>query len=212
MEFMKKNIIFGILFSLFIENLYCVEIKYTLLNETKGSINVPNDIIEINAFKGNMNFVRNNGEIINIKNVSLMTEITGIENLPMLNKMELALQLSCNDLSFLKSNSLEYLLINWGAKIDSMEFLNNFPNLKYLGLQSIEYNNNIMDLKNTLIKYFIVSYIRTKETIKLLRNNYLEEFICFYSDIKIDNSSDIKIINNYNDFIGEMQYFELFHW
>jgi hypothetical protein len=111
-------------------------------------------------------------------------------------------------LSFLKSNSLEYLLINWGAEIDSMGFLENFPNLKYLGLQSIDYNSNIMDLKNTSIKYFIVGHIRTKDTIRLLRSNSLEEFICLYSDIKINDDRNVNI--KYNDFVGKNRYFKLF--
>ncbi|MDR0456072.1 MAG: hypothetical protein LBH20_05260 [Treponema sp.] len=98
-----------------------------------------------------------------------------------------------------------------GVELNDMGFLYNFPNLRYLGLEGIKYNNRIMDLNNTLIEYFIVSHIQTNETIELLNYNNLKEFICFYSNINI-NIAGIKIIDNYDDFINEPEYFELFEW
>ena len=90
---------------------YSIEISYTLLNGTKSTINIPNDVIEINAFKGNMNFVRSNEEIITLRTTSPMIEIIGIENLTTLTRMELSMQLHSENYDFIKSTSLEYLLI-----------------------------------------------------------------------------------------------------
>ena len=207
------KIVYSMLFLIIGIKGYCIEIEvnYTLLNGTRGSITIPNDIVEINAFKGDMNFVRSNGEIINLRTISPMTEIIGIENLPILNRMELSMQLNTDELVFLRSISLEYLFIDF-ITLENMNFLSNFPNLKYLGLQSITYNSNIMDLTNTQIIYFIVSYIRSTETIELLRNYNLNEFIVFFSDIILNENQNIKIINNYNDFINEPQHLRLFMW
>jgi hypothetical protein len=194
-------------------NIYGVEINYTLLNGTDGKFDVPDDIVEFNAFKGNINFIRNSGEIINFKTLlSPMTEILGLDNLPILNRIELSLQLHCDNLSFLKNSSVEYLLINMGVKLNNFDFLVNFPNLKYLGLEVLEYQNNVMDIRGTKIKYLIVSHIRNNENIILKRNDILEEFICFYSNIILDNNSNIKIINNYEDFVKEPKHFKLFDW
>jgi hypothetical protein len=57
-----RKFIFLALFVGFILNIYCVEIKYTLLNGTQGKINVPEDIVKIITYKGNMNFIRQNGK------------------------------------------------------------------------------------------------------------------------------------------------------
>jgi hypothetical protein len=210
---MYKALIYCVILFAFINfKGYSVEISYTLLDGTKGTINVPDDIVEISAFKGNMNFIRSNGDRINLRTVSPMTEIIGIENLPVLKRMELALQLHCDNLLFLRNSSLEYLLINWLTELNDLDFLINLPNLKYLGLQAMNYNNNVMDLRNTQIKYLIVSYIWTNETIEIIRNNYLEEFIYFYSNIVLNDNQNIKIIDNYNDFRFEQKHFSLFDW
>ena len=205
------KILYSLLFIFVGLNSYGVEINYTLLNGTKGRLTVPDDIIEINAFNGNMNFVRSNGELINLRTTSPMIEIIGIENLPILNKMELSRQLNTNNLSFLRSSSLKYLFIDW-VTLENMDFLQNFPNLRHLGLQSITFNGANMDLSNTQIRYFIVSHIRSADTIELIRNNYLEEFIYFFSNIVLNNSQNIRIINNHNDFRNEPTHFRLFMW
>jgi hypothetical protein len=99
-----KNKIIICLLAIFPLNIYGVEIKYTLLNEMEGNFDVPDDIVEFNASKGNINFIRSSGEIVNYKGLlSPMTEISGLDNLPILNRIELARQLHCDNLSFLKS-------------------------------------------------------------------------------------------------------------
>jgi hypothetical protein len=209
---MKNRFIFCLLLG-FSLNIYCIEIRYTLLNGTVGNFNVPNDIVEFNARKGNINFIRSNGEIINFKGIlSPMTEIFGLENLPILNRIELALQLHCDNLLFLKSSSVEYLLIYMEVDLNNLDFLINFPNLKYLGFEGIKYKNNITDIRKTRIKYFIVSHVKYDGNIILKQDGALEEFICFYSDIVLDSDRNIKIINNYNDFVNEPKYFKLFDW
>ena len=206
--------VYSLLFLFISFNCYSIDIEfsYTLLNGTKGSINIPNDIIEINAFKGNMNFIRTNGEVINLRTISPMVEIHGIEYLNSLYRMELSMQLNGSEIiNFLKNDSLEYLFLDY-ITLANMDFLLYFPKLKYLGLQSIKYNCTKMDFKNSQIQYFIVSYIQSDNEIKLVKNNNLKDFVIFYSNIKIEDNQDVKIIDNYNDFINEQKYFKRFMW
>jgi hypothetical protein len=97
-----------------------------------------------------------------------------------------------------------------GVKLSNFDFLINFPNLKYFCLEAAEYQNNVIDIRDTKIKYFIASHIRNNENIILMRNDTLDEFICLYSDIILDNNHNIKVIDNYTDFINEPKYFRLF--
>jgi hypothetical protein len=206
--------LYSIIFLFISINCYSIDIEfsYTLLNGSRGSIIIPNDIVEIDAFKGNINFIRNNGETINLKTISPMVEIYGIEKLYILNRMELSMQLNGSEIiNFLKNDSVEYLFLDY-ITLSNMDFLSNFPNLKYLALQSIKYNDNKMDLKNSQIQYFIVSYIQSNEEIELIKNTTLKDFIVFYSSIKINNDQNINITNNYNDFINEPKYFKRFMW
>jgi hypothetical protein len=198
---MKKGILSIFIFVNLTTTLFSVELKYTLLNKTNGTINVLEDIVEIIAFKGNMKFIRKNGEKTNIHTNSPMTTINGLEKLPELKRIELIYQLSCNDLSFLKSATVEYLLlIEPSVNINDINFLQNLPNVHHLYLSAIKYNSTVIDITGHNVSYLFLENIQTNEEMKLYSNNKLIEIINIGNKIDIVNNK----LKNYKYITNEL--------
>ncbi|GHU34441.1 hypothetical protein FACS1894172_14710 [Spirochaetia bacterium] len=200
---MKKVWFLLFFFNLVIINIFSVNIKYELSNGTVGKKEVPEDVIEIIAFKGAMNFITQDGSKTVISTRSPMKRIDGLEKLLLLKRLGLIYQLDCNGISFIINNTLEYLLIDSGITLDNMDFLNNLPNLHYLGLIDIEYKNNIMNIENSLINYLLLSHINytglnsINEQIIIYNNIGLQKIVNVWNNIKINNNK-IVIIENQN--------------